>query len=118
MGLLSLVTTVLGVFLVGLVAVAAVVAGWEWLRQREMLDLLRRGREHYAATSPLPLAAALRGAAGTPAAEREQPGAPAVPTPLRRDLPWVETRPAVLSYARAADDETASQRQTLDVRLD
>ncbi len=56
MGLLSLIIVIAGASLVGLVAIAVVVAGWEVLRQRELLEMLRRDRAAFAATSPLPLA--------------------------------------------------------------
>ncbi|MBL8287905.1 MAG: hypothetical protein JNL85_07975 [Rubrivivax sp.] len=108
MGMLTAVLSVAGVFLVVLVAVAMVVAGWEWLRQREHLDRLRRDRACQAATSPLPLPAA----ANLPAnagAGRSGAAAAAAAVPLTRVQAarregWIETRPMVLSPLRAAGD--------------
>lgn len=111
MGMFSAVLPVAGAFLVVLVVVAMLVAGWEWLRQREHLDSLRRDRACQAATSPLPLPAVpqAREHAGT---NRAGPWAatPAAAMPLtltqagRRDANWIETRPMVLSPRRAADE--------------
>lgn len=132
MDLLSALSLALGVFLVGLVAVAMLVAGWELLRQRELLDQLRRDRAVYAATSPLPLAVALSRPSvgvGAPAASQASAastrstgpavapaGAAAVAT--RRDAAWTETRPMVLSFAPAADDDSVPRPRELDLTLD
>ncbi|MFO1266681.1 MAG: hypothetical protein U1F67_07845 [Rubrivivax sp.] len=75
--MLTAVLSVAGAFLVFLVAVAMTVAGWEWLRQRERLDGLRRDRAHQAATSPLPLMAVPKPAER---AVTNRAGAPAAPT--------------------------------------
>lgn len=133
MGALSLLVSVAGACLVVLVAVAAVVAGWEWLRQREALELLRRDRAIYAATSPLPLAASARPAkvddvravAGEPggrtlalAVAGAAGGAPLAAQAAHREPTWIETRPMVLSCAPATDDETVLRRREPDLRLD
>lgn len=110
MGALTLVLVIAGGFLAGLVAVAALVAGWEMIHQREQLDAMRRDRAVYAATSPLPLAPASATAATTPMARPlGTPPALISPTP-RRDPNWIETRPMVLC-APAVDDETRRARE-------
>ncbi|MBL8325526.1 MAG: hypothetical protein JNJ89_11280 [Rubrivivax sp.] len=131
MDLLSALSLAVGVCLVALVAVAMLVAGWELLRQRELLDQLRRDRAVYAATSPLPLVGSrppTEGPAGAaPAAGPPQAGTTASPAtgpaaaaaePPRREANWTETRPMVLRFAPAADDNTAPRPRTLDLTLD
>lgn len=118
MGTLSLVFMVASGLLAGLLVVAALVAGWEMLRQRELLDQMRRDRAVYAATSPLPLAgmAGLAEAGGSGRAPSA--AAPAGPATAmsRRDPKWIETRPMVLSTA-AVDDETRAGQRELDLQL-
>jgi hypothetical protein len=130
MGALTLLSLVVGAFLGGLVIVAIFVAGWETLRQREALEMRRRDRAVFAATSPLPLATAASG--GTSAAPLRAPGIVAGTTPAsgqgtRREPNWIETRPMVLRHAPATasapapavDDETRVTRtRELDLLLD
>jgi len=118
MGVLTLIVMVAGGFVAGLVFVAIIVAAWEFLRQREELEALRRDRATYAATSPLPLALAAQ-AGALPLAR--PPGVEPMPTlaPPRREPNWIETRPMVLRCAPAVDDETAPARlREPDLRLD
>jgi hypothetical protein len=125
MGLLSQIALVAGVFLVGLVALATLVAGWELLRQRELIEMLRRDRAAFAATSPLPLAASTSPAPG-PAFARLASSAPAgsasatgvKPVGVRRDTNWIETRPMVLSHVPAVDDELVVRARQLDLSLE
>lgn len=119
MGLFTLVCTVIGIFLVGLVALATLVAGWELLRQREVLDMMRRDSAAFAATSPLPLAA------GAPAAgaafARLGPNPASVAHGAAPNAPnWIETRPMILSQVPAFDDETVvrARPRELDLALD
>lgn len=122
MGVLTLLVLIVGGFLSGLITVAAIVAGWEWLRQREALEMVRRDRAVYALTSPLPLGAAAR--TGGEATSHLRPGASAasvIPesgSPGRRGSNWIETRPMVLSCAPAVDDETAVHQREPDLLLD
>ncbi|MCW5633326.1 MAG: hypothetical protein KIT17_08305 [Rubrivivax sp.] len=120
--LLSVLSTMVGGVLLAVVAVAVLVAGWELLRQRELLDQLRRDRAFYAATSPQPLAAPAReaGAPAQPPAGAPPPAARAVTTaaPARREGEWIETRPTVLSFAPAVDDDTLVRQREPDLRLD
>jgi len=124
MGLLTLLALVVGGLLGGLVIVAVFVAGWEMLRQREALDLLRRDRAVFAATSPLPLVAASGGAGASAARASGIAATGMAPGPglaARREPNWIETRPMVLRYAPApaVDDETAVTREReLDLLLD
>lgn len=126
MGIVTLLALGVGGFLAGLVVVAALVAGWEWLRQRELLDSLRRDRAVYAATSPLPLPAERRHAgseaATSPLRRHEGAAAPAGGSASFSSTPrgpsWIETRPTVLSFAPALDDETAARSREPDLRLD
>ena len=129
MGILSFISLAVGASLVGLVAVAMLVAGWELLRQRELQDQLRRDRAAFAATSPLPLMsspAQLAGAAfarltsARPATGTEAEGgtpAPRTP-PTPRDPHWVETKPMVLNAASAVGDEMAVRKGEVDLVLD
>ncbi|MBI5719834.1 MAG: hypothetical protein HZC37_19350 [Burkholderiales bacterium] len=131
MGALTLLLLIVAGFLAGLVTLAALVAGWEWLRQREALEMLRRDRATFAATSPLPLAAAaapraagegsrpqaVEPGAGAPVPASPPPAQRGVP-PLRREPSWIETRPMVLSYVPAVDDETIVRHREPDLRLD
>lgn len=124
MGTLTLLALVVGGFLSGLVIVAALVAAWEWLRQREMLESLRRDRAISAATSPLPLSAEgrTRNEVTAPPAPGETPvgtlAGLGAGTPARRGPNWIETRPMVLSFAPAVDDETVARSKEPDLRLD
>jgi hypothetical protein len=130
MGLLSQISLVAGAFLVGLVAVAMLVSGWELLRQRELLDQLRRDRAAFAATSPLPLAQPGSMPASGPAFARvaslASGGADAnagalVPAASSHaahgtnatlgDSRWIETRPSVLSPTRAVDGGPVAHEQ-------
>jgi hypothetical protein len=119
MELLSAIALAAGVGFVALVALAMLVAGWETLRHRELLDQLRRDRALYAATSPLPL---MGGGSGADAAGemRRAIAAANAPSagPSRRDASWTETRPMVLKLPPAADDNTAARRSELDLQLD
>jgi uncharacterized membrane protein YhiD involved in acid resistance len=136
MDLLSFLSLAAGMFLVGLVAVAMLVAGWELLRQREVLERLRRDRAAYTASAPLPLdgapsaaaagigsatGTALAGAAtaATAAAAATAATAAAAAAPLRRESHWTETRPTVLEFAPAIDDERAQalRRRKLDLEV-
>lgn len=126
MGLFTLALLAVGGLLAGLVIVAVLVAGWEWLRQREMLDSLRRDRAVYAATSPLPLSGETRAGGSTPPASAPRPPGEGAGTasravsvvPGQRGPNWIETRPMVLSFAPAVDDETAVRTREPDLRLD
>ena len=122
MGALTLLSLIVGGFVGGLVILAIFVAGWEMLRQREALELLRRDRAVFAATSPLPLTAAARaGAEASPALASELAAASEAPGPrqaTRREPNWIETRPMVLRYAPAVDDETVTHQREPDLRLD
>jgi hypothetical protein len=115
MGMLSLLSVVAGVFMGGLVVVAAIVAGWELLRQREQLDQIRRDRALYKASSPLPLTGA---ALAKEAWAASATAGPAAAPMMRRDLKWIETRPMILSPA--ADDETriGKPERELDLQLE
>ncbi len=116
MGILSLVFMAAGGFLAGLLVVAALVAGWELLRQRDLLIQMRRDRALYAASSPLPLA-------GTAEAGRSARALGAAPLTgaavamAQRDPKWIETRPMVLRSA-AVDDETRADQRELDLQLE
>ena len=126
MGLLSFISMVVGIFLGGLIALAALVAGWELLRQRELIDRMRRDRAAFAATSPLPLSPSAQGC-GRPAplaapldseAAAHARAALAAAARAPRDRTWVETRPTVLSFAPAADDDAPVRQLELDLILD
>ena len=110
---MSLYFIAVGGLVLALVCVAMLVAAWELLLERDAQRRLRRDRQAFAASSPLPLAepgaetgarrAALAGAlAGMCAA----PAAAAA----RRDANWIETRPMVTSRALAVDEESAARR--------
>ena len=126
MGLLTLAVSVFGTFLVGLVALATMVAVWELLCQRELLDRTRRDRAAFAATSPLPLAAGApmvdaafaRQARASPTGADGSDVAGAAAAGTRRDPNWIETRPMILSQVPAIDDETRPRKRELDLALD
>lgn len=117
MELLAAISVAVGVCFVGLVALAMLVAGWETLRQRELLDQMRRDRALYAATSPLPLFSGGAAALGSMRRASTKAAAPSTGAP-QRDASWTETRPAVLNFAPAVDDNTASIRREVDLQLD
>ena len=108
MGMLTAVLSVAGAFLVTLVAAAVTVAGWEWLRQRERREALRRYRANQAATSPLPLMDRSRPAEFSVANRSGGANPPtfgqAVAKASRRDGNWIETRPMVLSPRRGPEE--------------
>ena len=130
MGLFSQISLVAGAFLVGLVAVAMLISGWELLRQRELLEQLRRDRAAFAATSPLPLAQAGSMPANGPAYARvasvagggadanagaRAPNASShaaqAANATQGDPRWIETRPSVLSPAPAVEGGTVARER-------
>jgi hypothetical protein len=131
MGDLTSIALLAGGFFGALVGVALLVAGWELLRQRDMLVSMRRDRAVYAASAPLPLSAAVRagldpaaarrraddapeGASGDAAAAAGAPGA----APAKREPNWIETRPMVISRAPAVDDNLALRQREPDLKID
>ncbi|MBK9136236.1 MAG: hypothetical protein IPM15_18325 [Betaproteobacteria bacterium] len=116
MGALTLLPLVAGGFLAGLIVVAAFIAGWELLRQREQLDAMRRDRSLYAASSPLPLttlAECERRATplAHPLGAASDPSGPVT----QRDPNWIETRPMILRV-QAVDDEMRKPRPAAAAR--
>ncbi len=101
-----------GGVVLALLGVAMLVAGWEFLLEREAQHRLRRDRDTFAASSPLPLAES-----GSDAGARQAAWAGALAgmagatgSAPRRDASWIDTRPTVLSCAPAVDDETLPRR--------
>jgi hypothetical protein len=110
---MSLYFIAVGGLVLVLVCLAMLVAGWELLLERDAQRRLRRDRQAFAASSPLPLAepgsetGARRAAlAGALAVMSAAPAAAAA----RREANWIETRPMVISRAPAFDDDTAPHR--------